>query len=78
MLCGYDRYIGALHFHHRDPETKRFGIAEQGKTLSLQAMREEAAKCDLVCANCHAEIEGGSQTVEGPVGTVVPGQRAVG
>lgn len=21
-LCGYDRYVGALHFHHLDPQTK--------------------------------------------------------
>src|SRR5581483_3193583 len=23
-LCGYDRYLGGLHFHHRDPGQKRF------------------------------------------------------
>jgi cytochrome c553 len=26
---------------------------------SLQAYRDEAAKCVLVCANCHGEIESG-------------------
>jgi transposase len=55
--CGYDRDVRALHFHHRDPETKAFAISRQGMTFSLESAREEAAKCDLVCANCHAEIE---------------------
>jgi excisionase family DNA binding protein len=58
-ICGYDRWIGALHFHHRDGETKHFGRAERGLTKSLEAMRAEAAKCILLCANCHSEVEGG-------------------
>lgn len=62
-LCGYDRFAGALHFHHIDPATKSFGIANQGITRSVDAMRAEAAKCVLVCANCHAEIEADLQTL---------------
>jgi excisionase family DNA binding protein len=58
-ICGYDRWIGALHFHHRDGETKDFGLAERGLTKSLETMRAEAAKCLLLCANCHSEVEGG-------------------
>jgi len=61
-LCGYDRYIGALQFHHRDGATKNFGLAGRGVTRSLAAVREEAAKCILLCANCHAEVEGGIVT----------------
>lgn len=53
--CGYDKYIGALQFHHRDPATKLFTISGKGQTYSIARMREEAAKCDLLCANCHAE-----------------------
>jgi hypothetical protein len=30
-----------------------------GSGKSLAAYREEAAKCMLVCANCHGEIEAG-------------------
>lgn len=56
-LCGYHRYVGALDFHHRDPKTKKFGIAEKGMTYSLSRLREEAAKCALLCGNCHAEVE---------------------
>jgi predicted Zn-ribbon and HTH transcriptional regulator len=57
--CGYDRYLGALQFHHRNPSEKSFHLGIAGLTRSLAAMRAEAAKCDLLCANCHAEVEGG-------------------
>ena len=57
-VCGYHRCIVNLHFHHVDPTTKSFGVtAMHGK--SLAAFRSEAAKCVLVCANCHGEIETG-------------------
>jgi excisionase family DNA binding protein len=58
-ICGYDRYVGALQFHHRDPADKRFGVGERGLTRSIAVVRAEAAKCVLLCANCHAEVEGG-------------------
>ena len=58
-LCGYDRYVGALQFHHRESSEKLFGMGERGLTRSLAAVRAEAAKCILLCANCHAEVEGG-------------------
>jgi hypothetical protein len=62
-LCGYDRCIGALHFHHLDPSTKRFHLSMQGVTRSLTAARAEMAKCALLCANCHAEVEAGLVTL---------------
>jgi DNA-binding CsgD family transcriptional regulator len=58
-ICGYRRYIGALQFHHVDPKEKKFGISGRGITRSIARSREEAAKCILLCANCHAEVEGG-------------------
>ena len=57
--CGYDRYVGALQFHHLDPAEKSFHLGMGGLTRSLDAMRAEAAKCMLLCSNCHAEVEGG-------------------
>jgi transposase-like protein len=56
--CGYDRHHGALQFHHIDPSTKAFTLRD-GDTRSLARMREEASKCVLLCANCHAEVEAG-------------------
>lgn len=61
--CGYDRSIAALQFHHRDPGQKAFSIAYRGVTRSLEAARLEAAKCALLCANCHAEVEAGVATL---------------
>ena len=62
-LCGYDRYAGALQFHHVDPREKAFAIADRGVARSLQRALEEAHKCVLLCANCHAEIEAGIATM---------------
>jgi hypothetical protein len=57
-VCGYDRCIVNLHFHHVDPSTKSFALSvASGK--SLAKLRAEATKCVLVCANCHGEIESG-------------------
>jgi Zn finger protein HypA/HybF involved in hydrogenase expression len=58
-LCGYRRHLGALQFHHIDPAQKAFAIASVGTALSLERARAEVAKCILLCANCHAEVEGG-------------------
>ena len=58
-LCGYDRSVAALHFHHIDPEQKSFGLALRGVARSLERCRAEARKCVLLCANCHAEVEAG-------------------
>jgi transposase len=57
--CGYDTCIAALQFHHVDPAAKEFALSGEGVTRSLERAREEAAKCVLLCANCHAEVEAG-------------------
>jgi hypothetical protein len=57
-ICGYDRCIINLHFHHVDPAQKEFAMTvAMGK--SRATFRAEAKKCVLVCANCHGEIEAG-------------------
>jgi hypothetical protein len=65
LLCGYERSSVALQFHHVDPSTKSFGLGVRGITRSIAKMREEASKCVLLCANCHAELEAG--VIELPV-----------
>ena len=62
-ICGYDRSVKALQFHHLDPSTKSFGLADGGLSRSLERVRAEAAKCVLLCANCHAEVEAGIATI---------------
>jgi 5-methylcytosine-specific restriction endonuclease McrA len=62
-ICGYDRYSGALHFHHLDPASKEFAISRNGHTRSIKKVRAEVAKCILLCSNCHAEVEAGIATL---------------
>jgi len=59
VICGCSRCPAALHFHHIDARHKRFAIAQHGLGRSIATLREEAAKCALLCSNCHAEIESG-------------------
>jgi hypothetical protein len=54
-LCGYTKSINALHFHHRDPKIKEATIS-QLKSFNFERAKPELDKCDLVCANCHAEL----------------------
>lgn len=58
-ICGYDRCLGALEFHHLDPNEKDFGIGNKGYTRSFQKVKEELDKCICVCSNCHKEIHAG-------------------
>jgi hypothetical protein len=58
-LCGYDRCVAALEFHHVVRSEKRFALSHRGVARSLEKARAEARKCALLCANCHAEVEAG-------------------
>lgn len=51
--CGvrYEWYV--MQFDHRDSVDKAFAISA-GITLKLEDLLDEIAKCDVVCANCHA------------------------
>jgi len=53
-ICGYDKCIQALEFHHLDPLQKDFTISSN--SFSFEKMKKEADKCILVCSNCHKEI----------------------
>ena len=54
-MCGYDKNISALVFHHlRD---KKFVIdARAFDRCPQELLEEEISKCELVCSNCHHEI----------------------
>lgn len=55
-ICGYDKYVGALDFHHKDPNEKDFTLADKGHSQSWERVKKEIDKCMLLCSNCHREI----------------------
>lgn len=59
QVCGYNKCIAALDFHHKNPEEKNFAISKSGVCRSWERMLAEANKCILVCCRCHKEIEFG-------------------
>lgn len=53
--CGYNKYYGALEFHHLNPEEKDFNISNIRTYKFNKRITEELDKCVLLCANCHRE-----------------------
>lgn len=53
--CGYSKCVAALHFHHKDPSEKSFGISASGLCRSWEKVKKELDKTIILCANCHAE-----------------------
>lgn len=56
IRCGYDRYVGALEFHHNDPTEKDFEISKVKSKCFNESIKKELDKCDLLCSNCHKEV----------------------
>jgi hypothetical protein len=52
VQCGYNKYIGAIEFHHLDPTQKDFGIARNQKNFG-ESHKKELDKCVALCSNCH-------------------------
>lgn len=58
IVCGYDKCLNALEFHHTDPTQKEFKIfCNGGKAFEKQI--SEIRKCTVLCANCHREYHAG-------------------
>jgi hypothetical protein len=56
-ICGYNKNLAAMHFHHLEPGLKEFKLSlrELGNHSEAK-INAELKKCILVCSNCHAEI----------------------
>jgi hypothetical protein len=53
--CGMQDYR-CLDFHHRDVNSKEFGITYAVKAgYAEDRIIKEIAKCDVLCANCHTK-----------------------
>lgn len=58
MLCGYSKCSRALCFHHRDPQNKLFSLTMNILwSKNISELYAELEKCDLLCCNCHMELE---------------------
>lgn len=56
QICGYNRNLAVLEFHHKEPEKKSFKLDVRNLTnRKWESIIEEASKCRLLCANCHRE-----------------------
>ena len=51
--CGYRDNAEALQFDHLDAGAKRFKLSGGAVERGMNALLEEIAKCEVVCANCH-------------------------
>ena len=56
QICGYDKCISALDFHHVDKTSKKENPAYVIMRWSWKKAKTELEKCILVCSNCHREI----------------------
>ena len=46
-----------LEFHHRDPQDKSFDISRGIKAWAWKTVKQEIAKCDLLCYWCHCAVD---------------------
>jgi len=52
VRCGFD-HPAALHFHH--PTDKTVEVSRMvNRNVSRAKIEAEIAKCEVICANCHA------------------------
>lgn len=58
--CGYKGHQAVFQFHHRNPAEKDWKWSVmRGK--AWPTVLKELAKCDLLCANCHAVVHSKSK-----------------
>jgi len=63
--CGESTPV-CLDFHHRKPEEKAFLLSRAYRHGGgLATMKAEAAKCVLLCANCHRKVHAGLLELSG-------------
>lgn len=55
-LCGYNKCIEALEFHHLDESKKEANPSHVIMKWSWERAKKELEKCILLCANCQREV----------------------
>ena len=51
-ICGYKKCGAALHFNHLSQDEKKINVS---RCKTLESVKKEMRKCEILCANCHAE-----------------------
>lgn len=51
--CGLKFPPYVMDFDHKDKSTKKYNISLMLNNQGWKIIKEEVAKCDIVCANCH-------------------------
>ena len=69
-ICGYDKCLGALDFHHINSKDKDFSISSSNVYNNIDKLKSEVDKCILVCANCHREIHYDTRDCSGDAGSM--------
>lgn len=53
--CGWNKRYEVLEFHHINKKRKKFNInGNYIANCSMERLKKEILKCDLLCPNCHA------------------------
>jgi len=55
-ICGYNKCVAALDFHHKDESQKDFGFGGSGYGYNIKKLLPEIKKCILICSNCHRAL----------------------
>lgn len=56
ISCGEEDIL-VLEFHHNGVVDKEYNVTSLINSGSLKSLKEEIAKCDVMCANCHRRLE---------------------
>ncbi|OGF20375.1 hypothetical protein A2Y83_03425 [Candidatus Falkowbacteria bacterium RBG_13_39_14] len=73
-ICGYNKCIQSLEFHHVNSKGKDLGISAKGYTRSWNEVKKEIDKCILLCANCHREVHEGITQLPQVIGVEKQGE----
>ena len=64
VYCG-ERESCCLEFHHLDPKSKDYELSKIS-SKSIKFILREAAKCVVLCSNCHKKLHAGVIKLEEP------------
>ena len=56
-ICGYNKCMASLDFHHINENLKEYEISKMVSSLfEFDRIKVELDKCLLLCSNCHREL----------------------